>query len=122
MSSSSRWPLFQLRRLSSAITNGGAMKGRFQQWKKPVYYAPYIHPLERGPDFSHADGRIIHVTSRIQLEYKQDQLRLAKKIVKLLGEIDAMEAAHKQAESRRISEAHEREALRPKSKGTRNIT
>ncbi|PIO52717.1 hypothetical protein TELCIR_25975 [Teladorsagia circumcincta] len=74
-----------------------------------------------GPDFSHADGRPIYVTSRIQLEYKQDQLRLAKKIVELLSEVNEMEAAHKQAESRRILQAQELDAHRPKSKGTRSI-
>ncbi|KAK6059659.1 hypothetical protein COOONC_02710 [Cooperia oncophora] len=118
---SSHRPLLQLRQLSSAIASETRVRGRFQDWKKPVYVAPHVHPLEMGPDFSHADGRPIHVTSKVQLEYKQDQLRLAKRIVELLKEVNAMEAAHKQAESRRIQEAQELDARRPKSKGTRSI-
>ncbi|KAK6018628.1 WD domain, G-beta repeat protein [Ostertagia ostertagi] len=62
------------------------------------------------------------VTSRnIQLITSKPQLRLAKKIVALLSEVNEMEAAHKQAESRRIQEAQEIDAHRPKSKGTRSI-
>ncbi|KAK6019087.1 WD domain, G-beta repeat protein [Ostertagia ostertagi] len=81
------------------------------------------HPKEKSKILTAGwdNGRPIHVTSRIQLEYKQDQLRLAKKIVALLSEVNEMEAAHKQAESRRIQEAQEIDAHRPKSKGTRSI-
>lgn len=61
------------------------------------------------------------MTSRVQLEHKLDQLRLAKKIVSLLDEVKDMEAAHKQAEIKRRTEAQQIESIRPKLKGGRSI-
>ncbi|WKX91343.1 hypothetical protein Q1695_009858 [Nippostrongylus brasiliensis] len=121
--SASRW-LHQLRRLGSVVEGSGksgAVTGRFQTWRPPVYSAPHINPLEVGPDFSHADGRPIYVTSRVQLEYKQDQIRLAKKIVKLLDDVKHMEGAHQKAEKERKAKAARVESLRPKAKGTQAI-
>ncbi|KAJ1350189.1 hypothetical protein KIN20_005921 [Parelaphostrongylus tenuis] len=97
------------------------LRGRFQHWKKPVYSAPHVNPLELGPDFSVVGGRPIQVTSKIQLEHKLDQLRLAKKVVKLLSDINEMEDLHKKAETQRLADAKQIESIRPKSKGMKSI-
>ncbi|KAK6728767.1 hypothetical protein RB195_006053 [Necator americanus] len=114
--------LLQLRNLSAAVQQTSInVKGRYQPWKKPVYVAPHVHPLEIGPDFSVIEGRTIHVTSRKQLEYKLDQIRLAKKIVQLLEEVKYMEAAHSRAEAQRLSDLQQADLLRPKPKGMDSI-
>ncbi|KAL6730292.1 hypothetical protein Aduo_001275 [Ancylostoma duodenale] len=114
----------RLRHFSGAVQNANVpanYRGRYQNWKKPVYVAPHVHPLEVGPDFSVIEGRTIPVTSQKQLEYKLDQIRLAKKVVQLLEEVKEMEAAHKKADARRLTESQQKEQLRPKPKGTMSI-
>ncbi|RCN50764.1 hypothetical protein ANCCAN_03150 [Ancylostoma caninum] len=114
----------RLRHFGAAAQNANIRsnyRGRYQNWKKPVYVAPHVHPLEVGPDFSVVEGRPIPVTSQKQLEYKLDQIRLAKKVVQLLEEVKEMEAAHKKADARRLAESQQKEQLRPKPKGTISI-
>ncbi|CAI5437399.1 unnamed protein product [Caenorhabditis angaria] len=95
--------------------------GKVQSWKKPIYYAPHQHVFEQSPDFSFKDGREVHVTSKQQLNYKLDQIRLAKKIVELLDETKNVEKIYEEElEKRRILE----DSLiqkRPKAKGIENI-
>ncbi|KHJ94546.1 hypothetical protein OESDEN_05526 [Oesophagostomum dentatum] len=116
----------QLRCFSAAVQTSNpttGTRGRFQSWKKPVYVAPHTNPLEVGPDFSVVGGeRTVYVTSKKQLEYKLDQIRLAKKAVQLLSQVKEMEKAHKEAEARRLSESQKAELLRPKAKGTKSIS
>ncbi|EYC18131.1 hypothetical protein Y032_0028g1693 [Ancylostoma ceylanicum] len=114
----------RLRNFSAAVQNASVpanYSGRYQNWKKPVYVSPHIHPLEVGPDFSVIEGPPIPVTSQKQLEYKLDQIRLAKKVVQLLEEIKEMETAHKKADARRLAESQQKEQLRPKPKGTISV-
>ncbi|VDM58036.1 unnamed protein product [Angiostrongylus costaricensis] len=97
------------------------LRGRFQHWKKPVYSAPHVNPLEVGPDFSIVGGRSVHVTSKVQLKHKLDQLRLAKKIVHLLSDVKEMEVLHKNAQRQRLVNEEHIESIRPKSKGMKSI-
>ncbi|KJH45744.1 hypothetical protein DICVIV_08219 [Dictyocaulus viviparus] len=107
---------------SDAIpTYGPVSKGRLQHWKEPLYSGPHLNPLEVGPDFSFIDGRTVQVTSTIQLNYKLDQIRLAKKIVELLNHINSIEDLHKKVESQREADAKHIDSLRPKSKGVESI-
>uniref|UniRef100_A0A0K0DG84 39S ribosomal protein L52, mitochondrial n=1 Tax=Angiostrongylus cantonensis TaxID=6313 RepID=A0A0K0DG84_ANGCA len=111
--------LHYLRKISTFNVVGlryrSTLRGRFQNWKKPVYSAPYVNPLEVGPDFS------IVVTSKLQLKHKLDQLRLAKKIVQLLSDVKEMEVLHKNAQRQRLMNEEHMESIRPKSKGMKSI-
>lgn len=98
-----------------------AKKGRVQSWRAPVYTAPHQHVFEQSPDFSFKDGRTVHVTSRKQLDYKLDQIRLAKKIVSLLKETEDVETVYKQEQETRKREEAEEIGRRPTAKGNKNI-
>ncbi|CAB3408475.1 unnamed protein product [Caenorhabditis bovis] len=90
---------------------------KIQSWRKPVYYAPHQHVFEQSPDFSFKDGRTVHVTSQKQLDYKLDQIRLAKKIVSLLKETQAVEEIYKKEVAQKEAREKEEAAKRPIEKG-----
>ncbi|KAF1769878.1 hypothetical protein GCK72_001695 [Caenorhabditis remanei] len=98
-----------------------AKKGRVQSWRAPVYTAPHRHVFEQSPDFSFKDGRTVHVTSRKQLDYKLDQIRLAKKIVALLKETENVETIYKREQEARKRKEAEEIGRRPMAKGNKNI-
>ncbi|CAL2027625.1 unnamed protein product [Caenorhabditis brenneri] len=98
-----------------------AKKGRVQSWRKPVYVAPHQHVFEQTPDFSFKDGRTVHVTSRKQLEYKLDQIRLAKKMVALLKETEEVEIVYAREQQARERREKEEIGRRPMAKGNMNI-
>ncbi|CAB60435.1 Large ribosomal subunit protein mL52 [Caenorhabditis elegans] len=98
-----------------------AKKGRVQSWRKPIYTAPHQHVFEQTPDFSFKDGRTIHVTSQKQLNYKLDQIRLAKKMVALLKETEDVEEVYKREQEARERREAEKIARRPIAKGNLNI-
>uniref|UniRef100_A0A1I7UNY6 39S ribosomal protein L52, mitochondrial n=1 Tax=Caenorhabditis tropicalis TaxID=1561998 RepID=A0A1I7UNY6_9PELO len=86
-----------------------------------IYTAPHQHVFEQSPDFSFKDGRTIHVTSRKQLDYKLDQIRLAKKMVALLKETEDVERVYKREQEARERREKEEIGRRPMAKGTKNI-
>ncbi|CAO4362853.1 unnamed protein product [Caenorhabditis nigoni] len=96
-------------------------KGRVQSWRAPIYTAPHQHVFEQTPDFSFKDGRTVHVTSQKQLNYKLDQIRLAKKMVSLLKETDDVETVYARERETRERRDAEKQARRPIAKGIQNI-
>ncbi|CAI4225293.1 unnamed protein product [Auanema sp. JU1783] len=98
------------------------IKGRFQNFRKPIYQAPHVNPLEESPDFSFVDSnKTVSVTSPAQLKHKLDQLRLGRKIVSLLENVKVMEDIHNITNQRRVSENQKVEASRPVQKGNEQI-
>lgn len=98
-----------------------AKKGRVQSWRTPIYTAPHQHIFEQSPDFSFKDGRTVHVTSKKQLDYKLDQIRLAKKMVALLKETDDVANVNKRETEARERREAEKLGKRPMAKGDKNI-
>lgn len=83
--------------------------------------APHQHVFEQTPDFSFKDGRTVHVTSRKQLEYKLDQIRLAKKMVALLKETEEVQTVYAREQQAREHREKEEIGRRPMAKGNMNI-
>lgn len=95
--------------------------GRYQNWRSPVYVSPHISPLQKGPDYSFQDGRQLMFTSKIELDRKFDQVRLAKTIVQYLSEIKEMETMYEQnVADKRIAEERFMKWT-PKEKSTETI-
>ncbi|CAI2294857.1 unnamed protein product [Caenorhabditis sp. 36 PRJEB53466] len=99
-----------------------AKKGRVQSWRKPIYTAPHQHIFEQTPDFSFKDGRTVHVTSQKQLDYKLDQIRLAKKMVSLLKETQKVGEVYERVEEQRERRRREEAERRPIAKGSKSIS
>lgn len=78
--------------------------------------SPVQHPLHMGPDFSFVDGRKPKITSFAQLQRREQQVQLGRKIVQLLKEVDEAEALLQTAEEqqRLRSEQASRWSLRRK--------
>uniref|UniRef100_A0A0N5C1V7 39S ribosomal protein L52, mitochondrial n=1 Tax=Strongyloides papillosus TaxID=174720 RepID=A0A0N5C1V7_STREA len=96
-------------------------RGKFQNWRNPVYVSPHVSPLQVGPDYSFQDGRRLQFTSKAELNRKFEQVQLAKKIVKYLSEIKEMENMYDKGMAER--EAREAEFIEwtPKQKSTETI-
>uniref|UniRef100_A0A0K0F4Y9 39S ribosomal protein L52, mitochondrial n=1 Tax=Strongyloides venezuelensis TaxID=75913 RepID=A0A0K0F4Y9_STRVS len=96
-------------------------RGRFQNWRNPVYVSPHVSPLQVGPDYSFQDGRQLPFTSKAELDRKFEQVQLAKKIVKYLSEIKEMENMYDKGIAER--QACEAEFIKwtPKQKSTETI-
>ncbi|KAF8366640.1 prp-17, partial [Pristionchus pacificus] len=115
-----------VRRLSTSLPACAAarqspVRGRFRAWSKPVYVSPEPKAFALEPDFSFLDGRPCPVTSQFQLDWKKDQLRLAKSIVSSLAEIREMERVHESAIRSEEEARQTRERSRPIPKGTKTI-
>lgn len=95
---------------------------RVQWWKQPVYVGPHQHVFEQSPDFSFKDGRPVYVTSESQLNYKQEQIRLAKNIISLLKETEEVKSTHEAAESSRKKKQQLESSRRPSQKGNLAIS
>ncbi|CAJ0927698.1 unnamed protein product, partial [Mesorhabditis belari] len=103
------------------IENHSREVGRFKTNKPPVYVGPYVHPLKVGPDFTLRDNRPCPFTSKEQLEHKKDQIRLTKKIVSLLAQMDEIEKENEGSTIKKLDKATEQMNERPRAKGNKLI-
>ncbi|KAF7633950.1 TDP43_N domain-containing protein [Meloidogyne graminicola] len=90
-------------------------------WKKPLYYNPVVHPLNKGPDFSFLDGRKPAITTTMELERRKKQVELGKQIVHYLNEIKIAEQLYEEQQMQKTFYKEKIEHIKPKEKGIENI-
>ncbi|VDN51121.1 unnamed protein product [Dracunculus medinensis] len=96
-------------------------RGRVAWWRRAVYNAPVVSPLERGVDFTFQDGRPVFATSQRDLNRKLKQIELGKKIVKLLEEMKTAEILWLESVESEQQKEEEINRWRPLEKGQNEL-
>ncbi|KAI3413858.1 hypothetical protein GPALN_011333 [Globodera pallida] len=103
------------------MNSTGGSRTAPQWWKTPIYHNPVVSPLERGADFTFADGRRPTFTTESELKRRLKQVELGKKVVQYLAELRKAEDLYREQTFQRESGQQRIEQNTPKTKGEEEL-